>query len=124
MPGPDASAVVMSRSSPLRLPSSSSCSTSFNRSYILPTVNGAMLPLSPALNHVHEMRLGRAGGPLPREGLGEHPCLAAESRNKVARFGEPPERRGERRDVAVRHQESGLAVAHRLANAGRVRRHD
>src|SRR6478672_2785516 len=66
------------------------------------------------------MRFRLIGRAFPSEALGEDASLGAEALDQLARFGNALHGRGHRAHIAVRHEESRVAVAHGLANARRV----
>ena len=77
------------------------------------------------LQHQVQVCLGLGGGAFPGEALGEPARLHAERTPPApAMVGQPAHGGRERVDVAMRAEESGLAVAHRFADPGRIGRHD
>src|SRR5262249_14163276 len=75
-------------------------------------------------DHPLEMRLGLIRRALPREALSEDTRVFAQSVEEIARLRDAAHPGGHGGHVAVRNEETRLAVAHRLADSRRVRRDD
>src|ERR1700674_834895 len=129
MPGLETSAFPTGRSKPVPGSISSSCSVPRNRSRSCPTVTfglGTDTPLGtrcfPSFpDYFLQMRQCRVCSTLPRKLLGEPAPGRAEDVNEIARldYSSHGSRHGAR--IIRRHQESSLAVDHRLADPRRIR---
>ena len=74
------------------------------------------------LEHLEELRLGLGGGRLPGQAFRKAPAGRAETRHQLRLARQAHEPRGQRRRVAVRHQETRLPIPHRLPPAGAIGR--
>src|SRR6202171_3273050 len=73
-------------------------------------------------DHFFKMRQGAVRRALPREILGEPPAGGAEYVHEIARLDYSSHGSSHRARVVRRHEESSLAVDHRLADPRRIRR--